>query len=191
MIYTSLNFIETIKNTKRKNKFYERQRILSQEVNHKNVSNFLEGFTEEFERLKINYAQAEFSGGHDEGGYDSFVWLDKNKDNVDLKDCTNQSYYIRELVKREYLDKHKAVTKADIFYHDICKYERLNEIHLDDIFWKLGALDRFGSFAGEYNVNGTVLLNVITGEYTLEGNETVEDWQPLKDSGRISITLSK
>lgn len=83
MIYTSLNFIETVKNTKRKNKFYERQRILSQEVNHKNVSNFLEGFTEEFERLKINYAQAEFSGGHDEGGYDSFVWLDKNKDNVD------------------------------------------------------------------------------------------------------------
>ena len=191
MIYTILNFIETVKNTKRKNKFYERQRILSQEVNHKNVSNFLEGFAEEFERLKINYAQAEFSGGHDEGGYDSFVWLDKNKDNVDLKDCTNQSYYIRELVKREYFDQHKNVTKIDIFYHDICKYERLNEIHLDDIFWKLGALDQFGSFAGEFNVNGTVLLNVITGEYTLEGNETVEDWRPLKDSGRISITLSK
>ena len=81
--------------------------------------------------------------------------------------------------------------KIDVFYYDDCKYQTLEDISIDEIFWKLGALDRFGSFAGEFNVNGTVLLNVITGEYKLEGNETVEDWQPLNDSGRISVTLTE
>ena len=191
MIYTVINFLETIKNPKRGGKYYERQRQLNKQVNEKNVSSFLEGFAEEFKRLNIQYAEAEFSGGHDEGGYDSFTWLDKDKKEINLKDCNNKSYYIRTLVKRQYDDADKGVKKIDVFYYDECKYETLENISLDDIFWKLGALDRFGSFAGEYNVNGTVLLNVITGEYKLEGNETVEDWQPLNDSGRISVTLTE
>jgi hypothetical protein len=191
MIYTVINFLETIKNPKRGGNYYERQRQLTKQINEKNISNYLEGFAEEFKRLNIQYAEAEFSGGHDEGGYDSFVWLDKNKNEVKLTDCVNKSYYTRTLVKRQYDDADKGVKKIDVFYYDECKYETLENISLDDIFWKLGALDQFGSFAGEFNVNGTVLLNVITGEYKLEGNETIEEWQPLKSSGRISVTLSE
>jgi len=191
MIYTVINFLETIKNPKRGGKYYERQRQLTKQINEKNISNYLEGFAEEFKRLNIQYAEAEFSGGHDEGGYDSFVWLDKNKNEVKLTDCVNKSYYTRTLVKRQYDDADKGVKKIDVFYYDECKYETLENISLDDIFWKLGALDQFGSFAGEFNVNGTVLLNVITGEYKLEGNETVEEWLPLKSSGRISVTLTE
>jgi cytoskeletal protein CcmA (bactofilin family) len=49
-----------------------------------------------------------------------------------------------------------------------------------------GALSEYGSFAGEFHVDGEVKLNVITKKYHVTGSQTVEQWEDIKQEGSVA-----
>ena len=187
MIHTVIKHLETIKHDK-KLSYYTKVEQICERVNKQNVSNFLDAFKDEFTKQGIRYINATFSGGHDEGGYDTFSYLDNKEEEVILKDCENHNYLETTLVKSETLNNKKDVVKQDIFYYENYKHTNLKTFDLENIFYKLGALERFGSFAGEFSVDGEVTLDVITGKYKMTGNETIEEYQAIKSEGDIHLT---
>jgi len=187
MIYTTIKHLETIKHDK-KLSHYTKVAQICERINKQNVSNFLDAFYNEFIRLNIRYINATFSGGHDEGGYDTFTYLNSKEEEVPLKDCENYTYVETTLVKSETLNSKKDVVKQDIFYYEDHKYANLQAFDLSTIFYKLGALDRFGSFAGEFSVDGEVTIDVLTGKFKMTGNETIEEYQQIKTEGEVHLT---
>lgn len=190
MIYNEVKHLITIKKNKNL-KCYDQERAISSENDKRNVKQFLFAFNTEFVLNKIQYLNATFSGGHDEGGYDSFNYLDKDKEEIKIKTKENKWYTVRTLVKRRYLNKKDIETKFDILYYDEEKVSNLIDINLENIFYALGALDRFGSFAGEFSVEGDVLLDVITGKYHLSGSESLEEYIPFSEDGSVSEAQQK
>jgi len=187
MIHTIIKHLATIKHDKKLSQ-YKKVADICERVNKENVSNFLDAFKDEFIRLGIRYINATFSGGHDEGGYDTFTYLDNKEEEVDLKDCENYTYVETTLVKSETLNNKNNIIKQDIFYYEDHKYANLQAFSLDNIFYKLGALDRFGSFAGEFSVDGEVTIDVLTGKFKMTGNETIEEYQAIKSEGEVHLT---
>ena len=98
MIYTTIKHLATIKHDKKLSQ-YKKVADICERVNKENVSNFLDAFKDEFIRLNIRYINATFSGGHDEGGYDTFTYLNSKEEEVTLKDCENNNYQEVILVK--------------------------------------------------------------------------------------------
>jgi hypothetical protein len=188
MIYTNIKHLVSITYDKKYN-HYTKIRQIVEETEKKNVANFLKAFETEFKKLNLNYVLATFSGGHDEGGYDAFSFLNSKKEEVTFKnvDCEPHSYIHRTLVKKENENKKKEVISVDVFYYEEHLFKRLDQINMEEIFYKLGALERFGSFAGEFSVHGEVELNLLTGTYKLDGDETVEEYTKIKDEGNINI----
>ncbi len=187
MIETTIKHLETVKHDK-KLSYYTRIAKICERVNKENVSNFLHAFKDEFTKQGIRYINATFSGGHDEGGYDTFTYLNNKEEEVTLKNCENNNYQEVMLVKSETLNSKNDVIKQDIFYYEDCKYINLQTFSLDNIFYKLGALDRFGSFAGEFSVDGEVTIDVLTGKFKMTGNETIEEYQEIKSEGEVHLT---
>ena len=107
------------------------------------------------------------------------------------KDCENYTYVETTLVKSETLNSKKDVVAENIFYYEDHKYANLQAFDLSTIFYKLGALDRFGSFAGEYSVDGEVTIDVLTGKFKMTGNETIEEYQEIKAEGEVHLTKEK
>ena len=56
---------------------------------------------------------------------------------------------------------------------------------LEDILYKSGCLEEYGSFAGEFNVNGTVKLDVFTYKWQMDGNQSVEQYETVSDEGEL------
>ena len=56
---------------------------------------------------------------------------------------------------------------------------------LEDILYKSGCLDEYGSFAGEFNVNGTVKLDVFTYKWQMDGNQSIEQSESISDEGEL------
>jgi phage baseplate assembly protein gpV len=54
------------------------------------------------------------------------------------------------------------------------------------LLYKTGALNEYGSFAGEFHVDGEVKLNVITKKYHVTGSQTVEQWEDIKQEGSLA-----
>ena len=187
MIYTVIKHIETVKHDK-KLSYYTKVEQICERVNKQNISNFLDAFKDEFTKQGIRYINATFSGGHDEGGYDTFTYLDNKEEEVVLKECEHNNYVETTLVKSETLNSKNDVIKQDIFYYEDHKYTDLKTFNLENIFYKLGALDRFGSFAGEFSVDGEVTIDVLTGKFKMTGNETIEEYQAIKSEGDIHLT---
>ena len=186
MITDEIKYLTTLtKNKKLSHYKAENQLVLN---NHKrNVSEFLSVFRDDLVKNQIRYLFATFSGGHDEGGYDSFSYLDINKSEVIVKESESNWYKVRQLVKRAHLNRKKEEVKWDVFYYDVEKCLRLKDFDLEHIFYGLGALDRFGSFAGEFSVNGEVLLDILTGKYKVSGSESVEEWTNISEEGEIQL----
>ena len=187
MIYTVIKHLETVKHDKKLSQ-YKKVADICEKINKQNISNFLNAFKDEFTKQGIRYINATFSGGHDEGGYDTFTYLDNKEEEVVLKECEHNNYVETTLVKSETLNSKNDVIKQDIFYYEDHKYTDLKTFNLENIFYKLGALDRFGSFAGEYSVDGEVTIDVLTGKYKMTGNETIEEYQAIKSEGDIHLT---
>jgi cytoskeletal protein CcmA (bactofilin family) len=46
--------------------------------------------------------------------------------------------------------------------------------------------NEYGSFAGEFHVDGEVKLNVITKKYHVTGSQTVEQWEDIEQEGSLA-----
>jgi hypothetical protein len=56
---------------------------------------------------------------------------------------------------------------------------------LEDILYKSGCLEEYGSFAGEFHVNGTVKLDVFTNKWQMDGNQSNEVYETVSDEGEL------
>jgi hypothetical protein len=74
--------------------------------------------------------------------------------------------------------------KISVFY-TLTNSENNLSIILEEILYKTGCLEEYGSFAGEFNVNGTVKLNVLTCKWNRNGQESVESYQSNNDEGEL------
>lgn len=119
-----------------------------------------------------------FSGGNDEGGADDFEFLDAEgnkvtmpsshaystqKWNSETKTYGPTEWRVHERTETGYADR--AATDEEV------KVAKIAATLEHPIY------DRWGSFAGEFYVDGTLTWDVATGKHTLEGQESHEVWE--------------
>ena len=64
--------------------------------------------------------------------------------------------------------------------------KRINVLEeLEDMLYKAGCLEEYGSFAGDFRVNGTVKLDVFTYGWEMDGNQSVEQYETVSDTGEL------
>jgi len=115
----------------------------------------------------INRIEIEFSGGNDEGGVDDIVFLDSNGESVEI---TRPSFYIFERNGKKFvtdfgLTEDIPIEKAD--------KEVLDNLRFFDSVENI-VYSRYGSFAGDWSVCGTAILDVKEETATIQGQE--QDW---------------
>jgi hypothetical protein len=121
----------------------------------------------------------EFSGGNDEGGVDGVEYLDAEGNKVDLP--TSNAY------KTEKWNP-ETRTYGPATWQVYCRHADGSSGHrpatAEEVKWaEVGAAleypvyDRWGSFAGEFHVYGTLTWDVATGKHTLSGQESHEVWE--------------
>jgi phage baseplate assembly protein gpV len=54
------------------------------------------------------------------------------------------------------------------------------------LLYSTGALNDYGSFAGEFRVEGEVKLDVINKKYYRTGSQTVEQWESIDEEGMVA-----
>lgn len=124
-------------------------------------------------------ARLEFSGGNDEGGVDSAEYLDAEGNKVDVP--TSHAYKRQEW-------NHTTRTYGPETWVVYARNEDGTSGYRpatpDEVKWaEIGSVleypvyDRWGSFAGEFYVHGTLTWDVATGKHTLSGQESHEVWE--------------
>lgn len=108
-------------------------------------------------------ARVWFSGGGDEGGVDSI--------------------HLEALGGKE-LARLESPNVPCHWNPQTNRYEALREMTLDERLY--GALekpvdDRYGSFAGEFQVRGTVVWDVATRTVKMDGSETYDHWESFEE----------
>lgn len=121
----------------------------------------------------------EFSGGNDEGGPDGIDYLDAAGNKVDTIpssnayedrawDPTTRTYGAPAWVVHLFADGKFTQRPAT---DDEVKASKIAQVLEFPIY------DRWGSFAGEFYVQGTVTWDVVTGTHKVTGQESHEVWE--------------
>ena len=88
-----------------------------------------------------------------------------------------------EILENKLDSLHKVGTRENL------KMDIQNLMHeleeLEDILYKSDCLEEYGSFAGDFNVNGTVKLDVFTYKWQMDGNQSVEQYETISDEGKL------
>ena len=157
---------------------------LTNEAEKKYIKDILTQLKDTFTKLKIKYLVGEFSGGHDEGGFDSAYFADDKGEAITIPEEEKNSF-------RKWVDTENIYTfenekqKRTTFYSTLTN-KRVDVLEeLEDILYKSGCLEEYGSFAGEFNVNGTVKLDVFTYKWQMDGNQSVEQYETVSDEGEL------
>lgn len=123
----------------------------------------------------------EFSGGNDEGGADSISYFDA--DGNDVEGVRNPNTYpLQEwdAARRTYVNKGWQTSEWDpaerksstrLATADEIALAKVNEVLEHPIY------DRFGTFAGDFSVYGTLTWDVAAGTHTMTGQESHEVWE--------------
>jgi len=125
-----------------------------------------------------------FSGGNDEGSVYETVFLDADSNPVAVSLSENRAYECTSYNQAtKSWDTNWIVTTWDApSPSGSTRVERPatpDEIsHANDIdTLEAPIYDKFGSFAGEFYVDGVLVWDVVTGTYTLSGQETVQSYE--------------
>lgn len=126
-----------------------------------------------------------FSGGNDEGGTDGFTALDQNGNEVRLPvssavldtvwDRAARTWKPTEWVVRSWegdFGKDRTLVTRPATPEEI-EVTRVQACLEQPIF------DRYHSFAGEFQVYGTLTWDVGTGQHELHGQESHEVWEDI------------
>jgi len=166
--------------------YYEEITSIENEYGKKRVKEVLEKAKTAFQNNNVRYIVGDFSGGNDSGGFDNVYLADKNKncltilpkDKEELKLCFPKSKLFK--VENENKKEISIYEMTSYDYHDIT-----NEDFLSELLYDCGCLEEYGSFAGEFSVNGTVELDVFTGKWNCSGSESVEQYENFDREGEI------
>lgn len=127
--------------------------------------------------------ELEFSGGNDEGGVDNVTYFAADGTKIDGIP-TSQAYVREEFdpTTRRFVKKGYEVYDQSLAEDGSLKWGSRPATE-DEVKWgKVRTVlegpveDRYGSFAGEFYVNGTVTWDVATGKHEMHGQESHEVW---------------
>ena len=178
--------IKLVKTTKRDKDYswFDIETNIEKEYSQKNLNNILDSLQDKFKENNITYIWGNFSGGHDEGGFDDAEFYNKDLEKVEPKDLT--AFWVTQysLFKTEENEEIKYYVSEYSKTIDMLKPDsNYNAIAL---LYKTGALNEYGSFAGEFHVDGEVKLNVITKKFQVTGSQTVEEWENIEHEGSVA-----
>ena len=106
----------------------------------------------------INRVEIEYSGGNDEGSFDSPIFYSENESVT--------------------VDWTKTLDLNEDEDFDDGNFESL--IYSDE-----GRLNQWYSFAGEYSVTGTIIINTETGDFTDSADYTHQEYSDETKSGNV------
>jgi hypothetical protein len=159
----SLTLIKEIK-TKSSYDFDARRKVdaLENDAKKEYVKEILKSLKDTFIKHNIAYIVGEFSGGNDEGGFDSVYLADSEKKEIIIKEENKREFNFFVDKKNIYRFDNEKEKKISVFYTVTNSEKNLLDV-LDDTLYSTGALEEYGSFAGEFSVSGTVkLMSLIT-----------------------------
>jgi hypothetical protein len=148
------------------------------------VKEILKSLKDTFTKHNIKYIIGQFSGGNDEGGFDSVYFADEQENEVIIKAENERDFRFFVDKKNIYRFDNDKEKKISVFY-TLTNSENNLSIILEEILYKTGCLEEYGSFAGEFSVNGTVKLNVFDCKWNRDGQESVESYQSNNDEGEL------
>jgi len=148
------------------------------------VKEILKTLKDTFIKHKIKYIIGDFSGGNDSGGFDNVYFADDKEDEIVIKPENKNAFNFFVDKKNIYKFENEKEKKISVFSTTTYKEDNLVD-NLEDTLYKTGCLEEYGSFAGEFNVNGTVKLNVLTCKWNRNGQESVESYQSNNDEGEL------
>lgn len=128
-----------------------------------------------------------FSGGNDDGGVDHVEYLDSNGNLMDLN--VGDANYAHRTERYEGGRWVYGDWEVSRFDRDegrwITRPATPEEIEVAQINQVLEApiYDHYGSFAGEFSVQGAVTWNVASGTYKMHGDESTEVWNSFSYEG--------
>ena len=129
----------------------------------------------------VSTVRLAFSGGNDEGSVNKTVFLDADSNPVAVSLYENRAY--------ENTEYNQATKNWDTrwvvwenFSSTLPRQSRPATpdeiIHANDIdTLEAPIYDKFGSFAGDFYVDGVLVWDVVAGTYKLSGYETVESYE--------------
>jgi hypothetical protein len=158
--------------------------ILTTEADKKYVKNILTQLKDTFTKLKIKYLVGQFSGGHDSGGFDSAYFADDKGEAITIPE--EEKNFFRKWVDVEKIYIFENEKQKRTTFYSTTTDKSINVLEeLEDILYKSDCLEEYGSFAGDFNVNGTVKLDVFTYKWQMDGNQSVEQYETISDEGKL------
>ena len=157
---------------------------LTNEADKKYIKDILTQLKDTFTKKKIKYLVGEFSGGHDEGGFDSAYFADEKGEVITIPEEEKISFM--KWVDMDIIYNFENAKQKKTTFYSTTTNKRVDVLEeLEDILYKSGCLDEYGSFAGEFDVNGTVKLDVFTYKWQMDGNQSIEQSESISDEGEL------
>ena len=167
----------------------EQERIVAQ-IEKKNAFK-LQPIFKKIAEQGVHKIHVPFSGGGDCGGFDgNIIFYDKKNNEIEV----NYSKLKADEWRENYIPLiHKVPTKTEgkstcqIFEYQYTDYKDydVTEDWLIQRFYEFGFLNEWGSFAGDYHVNGQVIIYPETGKYTMPYNQSVEEYEQFEPTGEM------
>jgi hypothetical protein len=181
----SLTLIKEIK-TKSSYDFDARRKVdaLENDAKKEYVKEILKSLKDSFIKHNIAYIVGQFSGGNDEGGFDSVYFTDSEKNEIIIKEENKRDFNFFVDKKNIYRFDNEKEKKISVFYTVTNSEKNLLDV-LEDTLYSTGALEEYGSFAGEFSVSGTVKLSVFDYTWDRDGQESVETYERNMDEGSL------
>jgi len=183
----SLTLIEEIKTKgsydyKAKNKV----EIIEKNAKHEYIKEVCKELKDTFIKHNVKYIIGVFYGGNDEGGFDSVYLANDDEVEIKIKEEDKKDFKFCAREKNIYNFNNEKEKKISVFYTTSLKDScLLNEDNLENLLYDTGCLEEYGSFAGEFNVSGTVKLDVFNYLWEREGQESVETYERNTEKGQL------
>ena len=172
---------------------YEREQSRLADLVEKKNANVLKDIFKKMVEQNVHLIQVPFSGGGDCGGFDgNIIYYDHKEKVIDkidyskLKPIDNIEHYKPLIYKKEQPKKGKKVP-VQIFEYSWTDYNEINvnEDYLITKFYEFGFLNEWGSFAGDFHVNGVVKIWPKTGKYQMPYQQSVEEYEDYEPEGSM------
>ena len=148
------------------------------------IKEILKSLKDAFIKHNIAYIVGQFSGGNDEGGFDSVYLANSEKKEIIIKEENKREFNFFVDKKNIYRFDNDKEKKISVFYTVTNSEKNLLDV-LEDTLYSTGALEEYGSFAGEFSVSGTVKLDVFDYTWNRDGQESVETYERNMDEGNL------
>ena len=171
---------------------FEREQDRLADAIEKKNANVLQDIFKKMVEQNVHIIEVPFSGGGDCGGFDGNInYYDSKEKEIKidyskLKPVHNVEHYKPLIYKKEQPKKGKKVP-VQIFEYSWTNYNEINitEDWLITKFYEFGFLNEWGSFEGDFHVNGTVKIWPKTGKYQMPYQQSVEEYEDYEPEGEM------